>query len=432
MSIDANDIAAYAQQFIGTQYVWGGNDLKKGVDCSGLVQQVYKNFGIDLPRTTYDQVNSGSPVGINGLRAGDLVFFDTDGKGTPSHVGIYLGGGKMIHAPRPGKGVEVVDMTQGYYMDRFLGGRRLDNVRATGAKVSDLQDTPKLSPQEMAANYGWSYAFLNSDPGLKKLFGEAVDQGWSAQRFQAEIRDTEWWKKNSDTMRQAKLLKSTDPATYQAQLNAATIQVKQLAAEIGAPLTAAALKKAASDVLQFGMDEDQLRYALGHYVNFTKKGTLVGEAGMHEYTMKQYAAQMGVPVTDQALKNQAQLVVRKLATTQDFEDQIKQQAVSAFPAYQQQIEAGQTVQDIASPYVQMAAQELEVPYQQFNVSDPLIKSAMNGLDKNGKPVGMTLTDFQGRLRNDPRWAGTQAAQDDVMSAGISVLKDMGLMPNTGG
>ncbi|MBW8732492.1 MAG: hypothetical protein JF622_16395 [Terrabacter sp.] len=316
-------------------------------------------------------------------------------------------------------------------MDHFLGGRRIDTVRATGAKVSDLEETPKLSPQEMAANYGWSYGFLNSNPELKKLFGSAVDDGWTGEKFQAELRDTKWWKENSETMRQAKLLKSTDPATYQAQINAATIQVKQLAAEMGAPLTAATLKKAASDMIQYGMDEGQLRYALGQYVDFTKKGTMIGEAGMHEYTMRQYAAQMGVPVTDQALKNQAQLVVRKLATTQDFEDQVKQQAVSAFPAYQQQIDAGETVQDLASPYVQMAAQELETPYQDFNIDDPLIKSAMNGLDQQGKPVGMSLTDFQTRLRNDPRWTGTKAAQDDVMSTGITVLKDMGLMPNKG-
>ena len=428
MSVDANDIINYARQFVGTPYVWGGNDLKSGVDCSGLVQQVYKNFGIDLPRTTYDQVNSGSPVGIKGLRAGDLVFFDTNGKGQPSHVGIYIGGGKMIDAPRPGKSVEIVDMSKGYYFNHFLGGRRLDTVRATGARVSDLEETPKLTPEEMAANYGWSYAFLESNKDLSKKFDQAVKEGWSADKFQAEIRDTDWWKKNSDTMRQAQILKSTDPATYQAQINAATIQVKQLAAEIGAPLTAATLKKAASDMIQYGMDEDQLRYALGKYVDFTKKGTLVGEAGMHEYTMKQYAAQMGVPVTDQALKNQAQLVVRKLATTQDFEDQIKQQAISAFPAYQQQIEAGETVQDLASPYVQAAANELEIPYQSFDVSDPLIKSALNGVNKDGKPSGMTLTDFSTALRSDPRWSKTQNAQDSVMSTGLSVLKDMGLMP----
>ena len=431
MSVDASDITSFAQQFIGTPYQWGGNDPTKGVDCSGLVQQVFSHFGISLPRTTYDQVNAGSPVGLKGLRPGDLVFFDTDGKGNPSHVGIYIGGGKMIHAPRPGKGVEVTDMTQGYYMSKFLGGRRIDGTRAVGAKVSDLEETPKLSPEEMAANYGWSYAFLNSNPELKKKFNQAVAEGWTADKFQAEVRDTKWWKENSDSMRQAKILKATDPATYQAQLNAATIQVKQLAAEMGAPLTAATLKKAASDMLQYGMDEGQLRYALGKYVDFTKKGTMVGEAGMHEYTMKQYAAQMGVSVTDQALKNQAQLVVRKLATTQDFEDQIKQQAISAYPAYQQQIEAGETVQDLASPYVQMAAQELETPYQDFNVDDPLIKSAMNGLDKSGKPTGMSLTDFQTRLKNDPRWNQTKNAQDDVMSTGITVLKDMGLMPNKG-
>ena len=77
MAISGEDIGAYAQQFLGTPYVWGGNSLTKGVDCSGLVQQVFKHFGINLPRVTYDQIGQGSPVGMKGLRPGDLVFFDT-------------------------------------------------------------------------------------------------------------------------------------------------------------------------------------------------------------------------------------------------------------------------------------------------------------------------------------------------------------------
>jgi cell wall-associated NlpC family hydrolase len=58
MAVDANDITSFAQQYVGTPYVWGGNSLTKGVDCSGLVQQVFGKFGISLPRTTYDQVNA--------------------------------------------------------------------------------------------------------------------------------------------------------------------------------------------------------------------------------------------------------------------------------------------------------------------------------------------------------------------------------------
>ncbi|QIA28808.1 hypothetical protein [Streptomyces phage JXY1] len=100
MAVNGADIADWAKQWTGTPYVWGGNSLSGGVDCSGLVQQVYKHFGINVSRTTYSQIGEGKAVGMNELQAGDMVFFDTNpGVKGPDHVGIYLGGGKMIHAP---------------------------------------------------------------------------------------------------------------------------------------------------------------------------------------------------------------------------------------------------------------------------------------------------------------------------------------------
>lgn len=422
-----SDLGDYAKQFIGTPYVWGGNSLTSGVDCSGLVQQVFKHFGIDLPRTTYEQIGEGSAVGMKGLKAGDLVFFDTSSQSGADHVGIYLGGGKMIHTPRPGKSVEVVDMTRGYYLDTFMGGRRVNGVKNAGASDADFEESPKLTPEELAASYGWAHGFLNSNSELKKLFNQAVDGTWTASKFQAELRDTKWWKETSATRREAQITKKTDPATWNAQMDATILQVRQLAAEVGAAIPASKLSKIARNILETGMDENAIRYAIGGYVEFTKKGTLRGEAGMHEYTMKQYAYEMGVKLDTQAIKNQAARVVKKVATTQDFEDEIRVQAKSMFPAYEQQIDAGATVRDIATPYMSLMAEELEIPDQSIDVMDPRIKKALNGLDANGKPGGVSLHEFQSQLRNDPRWAKTDKAQDSATNVGLKVLKDMGLV-----
>lgn len=427
MPTNGSDIGDYAKKFIGTPYVWGGNDLNSGVDCSGLVQQVFRHYGIELPRTTYEQIGEGSPVGMKGLKPGDLVFFDTSSQSGADHVGIYLGGGRMIHTPRPGKSVEVVDMTKGYYLDTFMGGRRVKGVHAVGGSDSDFEESPKLTPEELAASYGWAHGFLNSNPTLKGLFDKAVKETWTSSKFQAELRDTKWWKETSASRREAQVLQKTDPATWNAQLEATIIQVRQFAAEIGAAVPASKISKIAKNVLETGMDEGQLRMALGGYVDFTKKGTLRGEAGMHEYTMKQYAFDMGIKLDPQTIKNQAARVVKKVATTQDFEDEIRVQAKSLFPAYEQQIDAGSTVRDIASPYMSLMANELEIPDGTIDVMDPIIKKAMNGLDANGKPGGVSLYDFQNQLRNDRRWKQTSKAQDDVMEVGAKVLTDMGLM-----
>lgn len=430
MSVSGDDLVNYMKQFVGTPYVWGGSS-PSGFDCSGLMQYVFGKFGINLPRVTYDQIGVGQAIGLKGLRPGDLMFFDTEpGTKGPDHVGMYIGGGKMIDAPRPGKNVEVVDITKGYYADRFMGARRMAGVKNAGASSSDFatpQDETRLSPEELASNYGWSVSFLDHNPELKKLFDQAVKGTWTAQKFQAEIRNTKWWQDTSETARQAQILKSTDPATYNANLAAARMQVQKLAAEVGAALPSGQLGKIAESVLSAGLDENGIRNILGNYVNFTKNGTLTGEAGMHEYTMKQYAASMGVNISDQALKNQAALVVRKMATTQDFEEQLREQAKSAYPAYAAQIDGGQTMQDIATPYMQTMSTELGIPASSITLNDPLIKSALNGLDENGRPAGKTLMDFTTQLRNDPRWNQTTTARDQAMSVGHKVLTDMGLI-----
>ena len=104
----SNAVVAYAKQFIGTPYVWGGNDLSKGVDCSGFVQQVYKHFGVNLPRISYQQINSGTRVPLKALRPGDLIGWDNSPRNPGAdHVALYAGNGMILEAPRPGIGVRL-------------------------------------------------------------------------------------------------------------------------------------------------------------------------------------------------------------------------------------------------------------------------------------------------------------------------------------
>ena len=96
-----------AKKYLGIPYQWGGTDPKKGLDCSGLTQLVYKQVGVELPRTSKEQAKVGTEVGTIGqAKPGDLVFF-----GSPvHHVGIYVGDGKMLDAPRAGKDVQIRDV----------------------------------------------------------------------------------------------------------------------------------------------------------------------------------------------------------------------------------------------------------------------------------------------------------------------------------
>lgn len=434
MAIQGQQFVDYLKKFLGTPYVWGGNSLTKGVDCSGLVQQGLKHFGINISRTTYTQIKEGKAVGTYGdLRVGDLVFFNTDpSDASVDHVGVYIGDGKMIHAPRTGDVVKIASINNSYWSKKFMGGRRVAGVIG-GGKGSDNTATlapeeKSLSPEELASEYGWSYGFLQHNPELKKLFGEAVKDSWSAQKFQAKVRDTDFWKKNSETARNIKILQDTDPATYRATLDAAKLQLQQVAAKIGAAVPKGKLEKMAKQALLNGLDENGMRQVLAGYIDFTQKGGVVGgEAGMHTYVMRQYAADMGVDIDDQTARKFAVQIIKGLSTTQDYENFIKESAKSSFPSFADQIDAGDSMHDIANPYMQMMADTLEINPGQVNLKDPLIKDALNGLNQDGYPSGLSLTDFQDRLRGDPRWKGTQQAVDRTASIATSVLKNMGLI-----
>ncbi len=120
------NIIDYAKTLIGIRYVYGG-ESKKGFDCSGFVKYVYNHFGISIDRVSRDQSKGGAPVKKADLQPGDLVFFDTidDGKlNDISHVGIYIGGGKFIHASTYlKKAITIESMSSSYYIKRYMKAR---------------------------------------------------------------------------------------------------------------------------------------------------------------------------------------------------------------------------------------------------------------------------------------------------------------------
>jgi cell wall-associated NlpC family hydrolase len=125
VSTRASELVVRAMGLLGVPYQFGGNDAQTGLDCSGLVRLVYEeSLGKILPRRAAEQAAATDAIDRSELKPGDLVFFNTMRRAF-SHVGIYVGEGKFIHAPRSGAQVRIEDMRTSYWNTRFNGARRV-------------------------------------------------------------------------------------------------------------------------------------------------------------------------------------------------------------------------------------------------------------------------------------------------------------------
>jgi cell wall-associated NlpC family hydrolase len=115
--------ASVAVKMVGKPYRYGGAAPSHGFDCSGLVQFSYRQAGVSVPRSTEQQLHASRAVGRSNLRRGDLVFFDQEGR-KRSHVGIYLGGGRFVHAPSSGKQVRIDRLDSRYWRAHLSDVRR--------------------------------------------------------------------------------------------------------------------------------------------------------------------------------------------------------------------------------------------------------------------------------------------------------------------
>lgn len=121
----SDQAAVHAKSMIGTRYRYGGSHPGKGFDCSGLIYYSYKKAGANVPRTTKSQYRASRPVSLDRLRRGDLLFFNQEGKRS-SHVAIYVGNNRFVHAPSSGKRVRMDSLSSRYWRRHLASARRFN------------------------------------------------------------------------------------------------------------------------------------------------------------------------------------------------------------------------------------------------------------------------------------------------------------------
>lgn len=312
---------------------------------------------------------------------------------------------------------------------KYYGGSSASVKNSSSSGGGGGGGSTAKSKSETAEDYGFMLTLFDSNPELKKLFNKAVDKGYSPSKFQAELRDTKWWKTHTQQQRDFLTLKYGDPATANQKLKDAEVHVRQLAESMGLRAGPGIEKKIntwALNMAMNGWDDSRLRWDIGKSVSF-RDDVRQGEGGEVIDKLHDLAYNMGVTMSASWYADSARAVLRGTGSQQDYEDWIRKSAKSMFPGWSKQIDAGQTVADLANPYMSSMAQILELPPGSVNLFDPTIKKALTYKDpKTGASAPKALWQFENDIRSDNRWKSTQNAQNSMMQVAHQILADFGV------
>ena len=288
----------------------------------------------------------------------------------------------------------------------------------------------RLSAEELAADYGYATDVIYSNPEIRALFEKAVKEQWLPQRFKAGLQNTNWYKQNSEYARETFVKKAMGGADWEESLKTAREQVQQFATQMGSSLTPEVLNTFAYRYLNEGWDrpgrETLLSKALSENIGMSDTGMMRGASGNIADDLRAIAEDNGITFSNDFYLSAAKSVNSQLSTIDDWSRDIREQAASLFPVYSDKIRAGVSVRDLASPYISLMQQTLELDPASISLNDPYIRDALGGFSETGDPKATNLWDFQKKLRNDPRWMNTLQANNEITNSFESVLKMFGI------
>lgn len=288
--------------------------------------------------------------------------------------------------------------------------------------------------QDIASNYGWALSMLRSNPELSKLFDQAIAGTWNSSKFVAELRDTKWYKSRGEQQRQNEVLRKVDPGEYKRRGAQTRATVEDAYFKMfGQKPSAHLLTVMTNSAFSFGFSDAEIQNLVGSSATAAShmKQGLGGTLGEAERQIRGALEDYGLDFSEAWIGRQLNNVATGRADATSIANYLKQGAISRYGAYKDELEQGMTIRDIAEPYRQLMAKTLEVPDKGLSVSDPTIQKALQFRppakgNKPGGPAQMPLWQFESQLKSDPRWNGTQNAQDSIMGAAHKVLTDWGL------
>lgn len=290
---------------------------------------------------------------------------------------------------------------------------------------STAAPTPAAAPtasieDQIRQKYGYLGTILLDNPEIHNVLVQAVQGGWQPAQVEGALMGTAYWKTTQSSVRNWQTLQGTDPASAQAQIGTMQAQIGTQAEKLGVQIGPDRLRQMAEDSLKFGWDSNQLSQAIAsefHYV----PGGQQGGIGQAEVQIRQLAKDYLVPLSDSTLSAWDGQIARGTATPETFRQYLLSQAKSMFPALSQQLDAGMTTTQLAEPYRQIAAKDLDLSPDAIDFTDPKWSRALTQIDpKTNAPTTMSLYDWQRTIRGDDVYGFKDSHTGKTLAADATV------------
>lgn len=316
----------------------------------------------------------------------------------------------------------------------YYGGSMGASVTGGGSTYSIGAAVPNLSLTDMAARYGLSAATIKANKEIESLVRKAVKEGWDQTLFQAHLKNSKWWRTTSDAQRKYFLLRSSDPATYKQKYNQYAFSLNQLAVQVGLSnqlgkgnKPSSLLNKAITFKMRDGWSDARIKAYFGSRVGM-HGGEMYGEAGEAYDQLFALAYANGQSYSKDWYTKNIRNVVSGKSTLEALQADVRNKAAAKYYAFANQIRAGQTVMDLAQPYISAVSQILELPSTDIDLHNKYVNKAMTSKVAPGQQPGTqySLWQFENDLRSDPLWRKTNNAREGMFSVAHQVARDFGL------
>ena len=291
----------------------------------------------------------------------------------------------------------------------------------------------RASMKWVAEKYGLAYSLINENPDIKTLFQTAIKEKWAEDttgtaqaKFMSRLRETKWWKTQSDEWRKLAVLKANDPTTYRLRMAEAQQKLSTIAGNMGATVGPAFRDEIIKQAISGGWDDARIEQAMAGQIMRDQSGSLLGKAGQLETELMKLGRNNGLNFSKDFYVNAARSVLSGMKSADEWGKWIREQAAQQYGAYADQIRAGVDLKEAASNITTAVAGELELDPEQVNLGDKVVQQALTNVDEKGNPAVLPLWKVKELARQDDRFIRTNTSQAAVANIGADILKKWGV------